>query len=323
MSTPRPSAAPCANSIIKDAVKAEAVRLGFMACGISGLEPTPHGDVLDRWLAAGHAGTMRYLHRQARKRKQPNQIDKHATTAVVVLDNYYHTNPPATATPKIARYAAGRDYHKAIGERLTKLAEFLRQNGAQVARTYVDAGPVPERELAQRAGLGWIGKNTMLIRPETGSFFFIASILTDLLLAPDQPFESDRCGSCTKCLDACPTAAFIEPRLLDATRCISYVTIEQRGTIASDLAAQMDGWAFGCDICNEVCPWNQRFATETGHSEFQPRATFTGADRDFFDHMTPTEFAERFNDTPMERTGLERMRRNWHAAWNSLNPGEP
>lgn len=304
----------------REAVKAEASRLGFLACGISGLEPTPHGDVLDRWLAAGHAGTMRYIHRQARKRKQPSQIDNQAITAVVVLDNYYHTNRSEVSQPKIARYAAGQDYHRAVAERLTKLAEFLRQNGAKVARAYVDAGPVPERELAQRAGLGWIGKNTMLIRPETGSFFFIASILTDLPLRRDEPFQSDRCGSCTRCLDACPTAAFVEPRVLDATRCISYVTIEQRGNIAPDIAEQLEGWAFGCDICNEVCPWNQRFATETSHSEFHPRTTFSGAKRDFFDQMTPEEFAQRFSDTPLERTGLERMRRNWKAGWESLGP---
>lgn len=309
-------------------VKAEAQRLGFLACGITTLEPLPHAEALDRWLKDGLGGNMRYLHRQAKKRKSPQLADRDARRAVVVLDSYYYPDPgqhmPASeqpddsSGPEIARYARGEDYHRVTLRRLDVLAAFLRQNGAQAARPYVDTGPVAERELAQRAGLGWIGKNTMLLRPGTGSWFFIGVVLTDLLLEPDQPFVTDHCGSCTRCLDACPTTAFVEPRVLDARRCISYVTIEQKGGIADEIASAMRGWAFGCDICNEVCPWNERFAAPSAVPEFAPRDAVDRTDPTFFDAMDEAEFARRFGDTPLARPGLERMRRNWRAAWGSL-----
>jgi epoxyqueuosine reductase len=176
---------------------------------------------------------------------------------------------------------------------------------------------VPERELAQRAGLGWIGKNTMLVRPDAGSFFFIGSVFTDLPLRADDPFDLDRCGSCTRCLDACPTSAFVAPRVLDATRCISYLTIEQKGPIPENLADKFQGYAFGCDICNDVCPWNQRFAAPTTVPEFQPNPELAAVEWDLFEGMTEDEFAERFGDTPLARPGLLGMRRNFRAASKS------
>lgn len=316
-------------------IKAEAERLGFLTCGITTLEPLPHVDELTRWLAGGFAGNMRYLHRQAKKRKNPQLADLSATRAIVVLDGYYYgtgrtentecsvgaIQPPtrtAPAAPQIARYAQGEDYHRVTLRRLELLADFLRQNGAETARPYVDTGPIAERELAQRAGLGWIGKNTMLIRPGTGSWFFIGSVLTDLELPTDAPFQTDHCGSCTRCLDACPTGAFVEPRLLDATRCISYQTIEHKGAVPPEIEEKLAGWAFGCDICNEVCPWNERFAAPSSITEFEPRPAFDGAGPGFFETMEPAEFDRRFGDTPLARPGLERMRRNWKAAWESL-----
>jgi epoxyqueuosine reductase len=301
------------------AVKARAGELGFLACGITHPGPTAHGDRLDEWLAKGYAGSMRYLHRQAARRKDPGKIVPEARAVVVVLDNYYTPDGVAEpAAPRVAKYARGKDYHRATGQRLSQLAEFLRARGARLARTFVDAGPVPERELAQRAGLGWIGKNTMLIRPDAGSFFFIASVFTDLVLETDDAFDLDRCGTCTRCLDACPTDALVEPRLLDATRCISYLTIEQKGPIPDGLAERFQGYVFGCDICNDVCPWNQRFAEPTSVPEFQPAAQLTGVDPDFFESMTEETFGDRFGDTPFERPGLAGMRRNFRAAYRSL-----
>jgi epoxyqueuosine reductase len=301
---------------LTESVKSRARELGFIACGITHPGPTAHGDRLDRWLAQGYAGTMRYLHRQAKRRKDPRLIAPAARAVVVVLDNYYTADEEADrAPPRIAKYARGEDYHRTTQRRLRDLAEFLRANGARLSRTYADAGPVPERELAQRAGLGWIGKNTMLIRPDAGSFFFIGSVFTDLALEVDPPFELDRCGSCTRCLDACPTGAFVEPRLLDATRCISYLTIEQRGPIPEGLAERFEGYAFGCDICNDVCPWNERFARPTTVAEFRPRSLLARAGRDHFESMTDEEFDREFGDTPLERPGLQGMRRNFRAAF--------
>lgn len=302
-------------------IKALAAELGFIACGITTLDPLPHAEFLDRWLRDGRGGNMRYLNRQARKRKNPQLADLEARRAIVVLDNYYYADPPQAAAPadaqapKVARYARGRDYHQTTLSRLDRIAARLRDHGAVTARPYTDTGPIAERELAQRAGLGWIGKNTMLLRPGVGSWFFIGCVLTDIELDTDPPFTTDHCGSCTRCLDACPTTAFIEPRLLDARRCIAYLTIEQKGPIPEPFDGQLSGWAFGCDACNEVCPWNERFATPSLIEAFAPRPDLAGAGERFFEDMDQAEFDRRFGDTPLARPGLERMRRNWRAAW--------
>lgn len=301
-------------------VKAAALELGFLAAGICSLEDSPRADALDRWLERGFAGTMRYLHRQAPKRKQPSSIVPGATAAVVVLDNYFPGPDPVTPGVKIAKYARGRDYHLACTERLDRLAWALSGMGATIARPFVDAGPVPERELAHRAGLGWFGKNTMLIRPGVGSWFFIGSVFTDLALEPDRPFATDHCGSCSRCLDACPTQAFPEPGVLDATRCLSYLTIEYRGEPPVELAPGYRGWAFGCDICNDVCPWNVRFATPNDNPDYRDRGEINLTDPDFFETMTSDEYQRRFADTPLERPGLAGMQRNYRAAFASLTP---
>jgi epoxyqueuosine reductase len=300
---------------LASSVKARAAELGFLACGITDTRPIAHGDRLDDWLARGYAGTMRYLHRQAKRRRRPGLIVPEALAIVVLLENYYQPDDTADRiAPRIARYARGEDYHRVTGRRLEELAVFLREQGAQVARPYVDAGPVPERELAHRAGLGWIGKNGMLIRPDAGSFFFIGTIFTDLPLQPDPPFERDHCGSCTRCLEACPTDAFVEPGVLDATRCISYLTIEYRGEIPVALADRFEGYAVGCDICNEVCPWNHRFADASEIPEFRSQHRLSGVGPEFFGEMGEEEFSRRFGDTALARPGLSGMRRNVEAA---------
>ena len=303
-----------------------AAELGFVACGIATLEPSRRGDALDTWLHAGYGGTMRYLHRQAAKRKRPGEIVPRATVAVVVLENYLPRGSQGAGEPgsqrvKIAKYALGEDYHRVLKRRLGLIAEWLMARGATIAHVWADDGPIPERELAERAGLGWIGKNTMLIRPQSGSFCLIGSVFTDLPLTPAHTEALDRCGSCTRCLDACPTGAIVDARVLDATRCISYLTIESRQPIPGDLAAGMEGWAFGCDICNDVCPWNVRFAEPTTVDAYRDRGAIATGDPDFFERMTPEEFTARFADTPLERPGLSGMRRNWAAAFRSRRDG--
>lgn len=301
-------------AVTTDRIREVARELGFTACGFASLQASQRGDALDRWLTAGYAGTMRYLHRQARRRKAPADIVPGARSAVVVLENYLPPGPEPEGPRRIARYARGRDYHLAMGERLDQLADWLRtEGGAAIARPFVDAGPVPERELAHRAGLGWIGKNTMLIRPGAGSWTLIGSVFTDLDLGSDAPVVTDHCGSCTRCLEACPTAAFPAPGVLDATRCISYLTIEFRGPLPGEFLPLPGGWAFGCDICNEVCPWNLKFAEPTDHADYAPRPLQVDDDG-LFDRLDEAGFRDRFGDTPLERPGLEGMRRNWHAA---------
>jgi epoxyqueuosine reductase len=299
-------------SIDAAGIKARSLELGFLACGITDITATPHAAELDQWLANGYGGTMRYLHRQAARRKEPALIAPEAKSVVVLLDNYLPAEQAEETGPRIAKYARGRDYHLDLVERLDLLALWLRERGATFTRVFADAGPVPERELAQRAGLGWIGKNTMLIRPDAGSFFFIGSIFPDHAIATDLPFEADRCGTCTRCLDACPTSAFVAPRVLDATRCISYLTIEYRGDFPED-AKSLSGWAFGCDVCNDVCPWNVSFARPTANPAYQARER-PESDPGFYDEMTEDEFARRYQDTPLSRPGLAGMRRNWRAA---------
>lgn len=300
---------------MKETLKRLAGELGFSAIGIAALESNPHAAELDRWLAAGHAGTMTYLQRQAAKRKNPRAIMPDARVAVVTLTNYFHGSahprPAARGQPKVAQYAWSSDYHDVLGDRLEQLAAAIRQLApGSTTRCYVDAGPVPERELAQLAGLGWIGKNMMLIHPEIGSFTFIGVVLTDARLEPDVPFDADRCGSCRRCLDACPTNAFVGPHDLDARACISYLTIEHRGEFTNEQHARVGDWVFGCDVCQDVCPWNVSFARETEDAALAPRRDVATPDLDVLVAIGADEFAHRYGDTPFSRPGHAGMRRN-------------
>jgi epoxyqueuosine reductase len=296
-------------------IKQRAAELGFAATGIARLDRNPHANELDRWLADGHAGTMTYLQRQVEQRKDPRLIMPEANAAVVTLTNYFHGSPPhgggARDPGKVAQYAWSSDYHDVLGERLEQLATAIRElvPGA-TTRSYVDAGPVPERELAQLAGLGWIGKNMMLIHPEIGSFTFIGVVLTDADLAADLPFEADRCGTCRRCLDACPTQAFVGPRDLDARAGISYLTIEHRAEFTAAQASQVGDWLFGCDICQDVCPWNVSFARETLDPEFAPRPDVARPDVHELTTMDEPDFQRRYAGTPFTRPGHRGMRRN-------------
>jgi len=292
-------------------LKRRAIALGFSAVGVASLEPDAHGADLDRWLAAGYAGTMTYLHRQADKRREPRRIMPNATVAVVTLTNYWHGTVDSVSTGRVAQYAWSSDYHRVLSARLERLAREIRDlvSGART-HCYIDVGPLPERELARRAGLGWIGKNTMLISPTIGSFTFIGTVLTDADFPPDLPFDADRCGSCRACLDACPTDAFVAAHTLDAQRCISYLTIEYRGAFSDEQRDQVGEWLFGCDVCQDVCPWNVRFAAPTPDSDLAPRPTLAAPDTDELQAIDAAVFDAQYGDTPFERPGHAGMRRN-------------
>ena len=285
--------------------------LGFAACGITDLKPSATRAALDAWLERGLQGEMAYMARQAATRRGPQRVWPEARSIVVVLDNYYTGSRPDGAEFRVARYAQGEDYHRVMGERLGRLAaELVAVAGRGRTRIYVDAGPLPERELAMRAGLGWFGKNTMLIHPRLGSFTFIGTVLTDLDLAADAPFESDRCGTCRRCLDACPTGAFPEPRVLDATRCISYLTIEAKQDIPAPLRAGVGDNLFGCDICQDVCPWNEKFARTTGEVRYLPSADAPFPSLEEILAMDEPAYEARFGFTALERAGLAGLKRN-------------
>jgi epoxyqueuosine reductase len=242
-------------------VKALALAVGFDLAGVAEAAPTPRTRFLREWLARGYAGDMAYLGRRAEERVDPRRVLEGARS-VVAVGLVYDPGPreaPAAGTLAIARYAGGDDYHEVLRDRLRAFEAGLPALAGIPVRTrgYVDTGPVLERVFAAEAGIGWIGKNTCVIHPRLGSYVFLGAVLTDLPLDPDAP-EPDHCGSCRACLDACPTAAFPEPYVLDATRCISYTTIEQRGAIPEPLRDAHGSWGFGCDVCQEVCPWNQR-----------------------------------------------------------------
>lgn len=305
-------------------VKERARHLRFDTVGVTALAPPPHAQALERWIAAGMAGTMSYMARQIDHRRDPATIVPGATHAVLVSKNYFRPDRPLPpGKGRVAKYARGRDYHVALRPALERLAEHVHAlgGGDAVARAYLDAGPVPERELAQMAGLGWIGKNTMLLDPRRGSYLFLAAVLTNVELAVDEPFEADRCGTCRRCLDACPTNAFPEARVLDARRCISYLTIEHRGPIDRELQARIGEWLFGCDICQQVCPWNIRFAHEPKDDVLDQREKLEALDLRELLSMSDAEFRDRLGWTAMERPGPEGMRRNARAvAANQRTP---
>ncbi len=292
--------------------KREARALGFDACGVTDLAPSAAAPALDAWLARGFQGEMGYMARQAPTRREPALAWPDARSAVVVLHNYWTAAAePAPGRGRIARYALGEDYHAVMREKLEHLgAALIAAAGTGRARVYVDAGPLPERELARRAGLGWIGKNTMLIRPGLGSYTFIGVLLTDLELARDAPFEADRCGTCRRCLDACPTDAFPGPRVLDATQCISYLTIEARGPMADALKPLVGDHLFGCDVCQEVCPWNVRFARETAEPRYRGRAADEWPTLEELAAMSERAFDESLGATALERAGRAGLARN-------------
>jgi epoxyqueuosine reductase len=287
-------------------IKAAAHGLGFDLVAIGPAGRPDHAAAFEDWLAAGHLGTMSYLERGREKRVNPDRVLPGARSVVTCALSYYQ-GPAADGPAGVARYAWGDDYHSVLETRLRILADTIaRLAPGSAARAYVDTGPLLERDLAARAGLGWIGKNTMLLHPELGSFFFIGTVLTTAGLEPDAPL-ADRCGTCTRCLDACPTDAFVAPYVLDARRCIAYLTIEHRGPIPSELRPGVGTWVFGCDVCQDVCPWNRRAAVTRDGPAFDAREHPSHVELLTLDEAA---YRDRFRGSPLKRARREGLARN-------------
>lgn len=298
---------------LRERVRAQAYGLGFDLVGFATLGPVETAPSFEEWLGQGFAGEMAYLGRGAEKRRDTRLPFPGVSTAIVVALDYGGREPSGP----VARYARGDDYHDVMSARLRALHRWIQADlGRSVhGKAYVDTGPILERDLARRAGLGWFGKNTNLINPKLGSFFFLGALLLDLELEPDAPFEADRCGTCTRCLEACPTQAIVAPRELDARRCISYLTIEAKGKIPEELRAAIGELIYGCDICQEVCPWNVSFARELPDgSPFAARPVLAGKDARALAlellAMSQLEFSAAFKRSPMKRAKLRGLERN-------------
>ena len=296
-----------ASVTLTELCKARALELGFDRVAIGPASAPEHGDALRRWLEAGYAGTMGYLERRLGERLDPARVLPGARSVVCVALNYYQGEPaPDPSWAPVARYAWGSDYHDVMTPRLAALGARLAEVCGAVSKGYVDTGPVLERDLAARAGLGWVGKNTMLLHPDLGSWFLIGVLLTTAALDFDEPLP-DRCGTCRACLDACPTGAFVAPYVLDARKCISYLTIEHRGPIDPALEGELGAWEFGCDVCQDVCPWNRK-SPVTREGAFLPSAPYPGAER--IAAMSDEEIRRRFAGTALLRSKPAGLRRN-------------
>ena len=264
---------------------------------------------LERWLGAGMHGTMRWMENHFDIRVDPTLLVPGTKSVVSLLYNYFPPEKQADGVPKIAKYAYGADYHYVVKDKLNALVERVKEKIGNVeGRVFVDSAPVLERSWAARSGLGWIGKNGNLLRKEAGSFFFLAEWICDLELEPDVPVN-EFCGTCTRCIDACPTEAIVSPGVIDSRKCISYLTIELREAIPQEFSDKMNGWAFGCDICQDVCPWN-RFSKSHAEPLFALRHQAVNKTEADWQQLQATEFKKLFGDSAISRTKLAGMQRN-------------
>ena len=295
------------SSIIKNSAR----QLGFLSCGISKADfLEAEAPKLEAWLRGGHHGTMSYMERNFDKRLDPRRLVPGAKSIVSLLYNYHsdqkQKDPEA---PKISTYAYGTDYHLVIKNKLKAFMEILhREIGEVNGRVFVDSAPVMDKAWAAKSGLGWIGKNTNLISKKVGSFFFIAELILDLDLEYDTPV-TDHCGSCTACIDACPTQALIQPYQIDGSKCISYLTIELKEAIPKEFQGKMDNWAFGCDVCQTVCPWN-RFAKPHQEPDFEPHPELLSLTKKEWEEMNEAVFNTVFRKSAVNRTKYEGLKRN-------------
>ncbi len=325
---PSQSDRPVASNEEREALRADALELGFLQVGFAPAAAPPHAEAYQDWLRQGHHGDMGWMAREdsVRRRLDPREALAGCRTLVMASMGYAAEPGGFAGQPagkhgqprrsRVARYAVGRDYHLEFEERLAHLMALIRDRWPSAdVKPYVDYGPVLERAHAQRAGLGWVGKNTMLIHPELGSWTLLGEVLTTVKIAPDAPFEADRCGTCIRCIEACPTGAIVGPRELDARRCIAYLTIELRGSIPESLRPGIGNRVFGCDICQEVCPWNDGAGGGGQPSRSIPWGgpvppdTMASWAEELLD-LSDDQFLSRYGETPLARPGREGMLRN-------------
>jgi epoxyqueuosine reductase len=308
---------------LEERIKDQARRLGFELAGIAAATPADGFDRFRDWLDAGHAGEMAYLHRHAEARRHPRGVLPTVRSVVMLGMSYKPDEPPEAPAPaaRVARYARGLDYHDVLRARLNALLAWVKREAPGCdGRGVVDTAPLLERDFARRAGLGWFGKNTMLLNKRLGSYFFLAALLLDRELTPDPAHEAAHCGTCTACLDACPTRAFPAPGQLDARLCISYLTIELRGPVPEPLRAGVGDWLFGCDICQEVCPWNRK-APPGAEPAFRALPDLEAVDPVELLGLSEEDFRRRFRGTALMRSKRRGLLRN--AALVLGNRGDP
>jgi len=293
-------------------IKQAAARLGFDYCGIAkAVKLDEDAQRLERWLDQGMHGAMKYMENHFELRVDPSKLVPGARSVITLLQNYFPAKQQQPDVPKIAKYAFGNDYHEVIRGKMNQFLAEIRENIGEVnGRGFVDSAPVLERSWAQRSGLGWVGKNGNLLTPKSGSFFFIATLITDLELEYDDPFAKDHCGTCTRCLDACPTEAILPGKIVDGSRCISYFTIELKEMlIPGEMKDKFDDWAFGCDTCQDVCPWN-RFSQPNKEQAFTPIPEILNLQSREWEMMTEETFKKIFKHSPLSRTKWKGMQRN-------------
>lgn len=293
-------------------VKETATRLGFEYCGIARAQRLDDDAArLENWLHKGMQGTMKYMENHFDLRVDPGKLVPGARSVITLLKNYYPAQQQEDAAARISKYAYGRDYHEVIREKMNAFLQSIRAEIGEVhGRGFVDSAPVLERSWAQRSGLGWIGKNGNLLTKQNGSFFFIATLITDLELEYDDPFSKDLCGTCTKCIDECPTEAILPGKVIDGSKCISYYTIELKDMlIPTEVKGKFDNWVFGCDVCQDVCPWN-RFSKPHNEIEFKPIPEVLNLSTQDWEAMTEETFKKLFKESPISRTKWKGMLRN-------------
>lgn len=308
---------------LEDRLKAHARSVGFDLVGIAPAGPADRFERLTNWLERGFAGTMDYMSRHAEARRDPSSILPEVRSIVMVGLNYRsaEADPPRTTACRVAGYAHGLDYHDVLRDKLKRLLAWVQEQApACRGRCVVDTAPLLERDFARRAGLGWSGKNTMLINKRLGSYFFLGALLLDLELRADAAYVASHCGTCTACLDACPTDAFVEPGMLDSRRCISYLTIELRGPMSEELRPGVGNWLFGCDVCQEVCPWNRKTPAPS-EPAWSARPDLESLDPVELLTLSEAEFRGRFRGTALWRAGRAGLLRN--AAIVLGNAGNP